>query len=241
MINNTITTFGFGTIRTAGVWSKPKCGDGIVDHLYDEVCDQGSRNSWTVVDGCSPTCSPNVCRQSVWFNTTIDPTALLPATSGVYTYSGSLNSPPCTEAADWFVFTTPATLSSCQLSQFTKVLSNNNRCLQSRNDRPVHFLVQDSVCGDGIVEGNEECDQGPQNNDYAPNACRRNCRKAHCGDGVRDMGEQCDSTPNCSATCSLVCITCQTPASPSPSPVNTTTTPVETNIINVDFGRILAH
>jgi hypothetical protein len=53
-------------------------------------------------------------------------------------------------------------------------------------------------CGDGIVNGDEECDLGPQNvtwygADVA--GCTPGCRKPHfCGDGIADIehGEQCD-------------------------------------------------
>jgi cysteine-rich repeat protein len=50
------------------------------------------------------------------------------------------------------------------------------------------------VCGDGMVEGNEECDDGPNNNDLVQGACRTDCTMAGCGDAVVDyvLGEQCD-------------------------------------------------
>ena len=32
------------------------------------------------------------------------------------------------------------------------------------------------VCGNGIVEAGEECDDGPANNDILAGACRTNCR-----------------------------------------------------------------
>ena len=49
------------------------------------------------------------------------------------------------------------------------------------------------VCGDGIVGGREECDDGADSNSDEPGAaCRTNCMSAHCGDGVVDPGEECD-------------------------------------------------
>src|SRR5690606_28154113 len=47
-------------------------------------------------------------------------------------------------------------------------------------------------CGDGVVEGREECDDGEDNSDTEVDACRTNCRMAYCGDGVIDTGEVCD-------------------------------------------------
>ena len=44
------------------------------------------------------------------------------------------------------------------------------------------------VCGDGVLEGFEECDNGGLNSDTAPDACRLDCKAASCGDNV-DSGE----------------------------------------------------
>ncbi len=67
------------------------------------------------------------------------------------------------------------------------------------------FLIP-SVCGDGVVEQAEECDDGLDNSDTQPDACRTDCSAASCGDGVIDSGEQCDdgnTQPNdgCDETC----------------------------------------
>ena len=47
------------------------------------------------------------------------------------------------------------------------------------------------VCGDGVVEGGEECDLGGDNGDGA--ACTAACKSAVCGDGLVHEGvEECD-------------------------------------------------
>lgn len=48
------------------------------------------------------------------------------------------------------------------------------------------------ICGDGVVEGTEECDDGDENSNTEADACRENCQEAECGDGVEDTGEECD-------------------------------------------------
>ncbi len=48
-----------------------------------------------------------------------------------------------------------------------------------------------AVCGDGEVQGDEECDDG---NDDDLDACLSSCQLAGCGDGLlhEDFGEECD-------------------------------------------------
>ena len=64
----------------------------------------------------------------------------------------------------------------------------------------------DPECGNGVTEGNEECDAGEFNSDVAPDGCRLDCRRAYCGDGVLDSDEACDdggtdSDDGCAADC----------------------------------------
>ncbi|HEY8427051.1 MAG TPA: hypothetical protein VIL20_01700, partial [Sandaracinaceae bacterium] len=56
-------------------------------------------------------------------------------------------------------------------------------------------------CGNGVVEGDEECDEGENNSDTAPDACRTDCTLPRCGDGVIDGGETCDGTELGGRTC----------------------------------------
>ncbi len=63
------------------------------------------------------------------------------------------------------------------------------------------------VCGDGIVDSGEQCDDGTANSDSTPDACRTDCHLAFCGDGVADIGEDCDDggaavvADDCPSTC----------------------------------------
>ncbi len=49
--------------------------------------------------------------------------------------------------------------------------------------------AQASICGNGIREGAEQCDDGNTNNN---DACSNSCRTPVCGNGVREGSEQCD-------------------------------------------------
>ena len=46
-------------------------------------------------------------------------------------------------------------------------------------------------CGDGVVDSDEECDNGDENADAA-DTCRTDCTLPVCGDGIRDTAEECD-------------------------------------------------
>lgn len=58
---------------------------------------------------------------------------------GVYHYSGSLTTPPCSEGVQWYVRTTPTRLSREQIAEFTAVYDHNNRPVQALNDRTVYL------------------------------------------------------------------------------------------------------
>jgi len=68
----------------------------------------------------------------------------------------------------------------------------------------VFGLSFSSVCGDGVQETPEACDDGAGNSDAMPDACRTDCTLPGCGDGVTDTGEDCDDTGE-SASCDADC------------------------------------
>lgn len=60
-------------------------------------------------------------------------------------------------------------------------------------------------CGNWMLSGNEECDDG---NDIDGDGCSSTCRPEICGNGVVDAGEQCDdgnvdNSDNCSNQCEV--------------------------------------
>ncbi len=71
----------------------------------------------------------------------------------------------------------------------------------------VRVLVR-CVCGDGVLDANEQCDLGNANG-ALPARCSTSCAiNVVCGDGITDPGEQCDdrdtsSGDGCSARCTL--------------------------------------
>ncbi len=80
---------------------------------------------------------------------------------------------------------------------------------------PLH-VANAAVCGNGIIEGTEQCDDGANNNDN--NACTSSCQLNVCGDGKVHRGvESCDmgsqNGQECSApyggTCNYCTLSCQ--------------------------------
>lgn len=70
----------------------------------------------------------------------------------------------------------------------------------------IQFQVGNQFCGNSIVDGVEECDDGNGSN---TDACLNTCVDATCGDGYRQSGvEECDdggSNGECPASCSTSC------------------------------------
>jgi FG-GAP-like repeat len=59
------------------------------------------------------------------------------------------------------------------------------------NESESLFTTVHKPCGDGMTqpELGEECDDGPNNSNTTPDACRTNCKSPVCGDGTADSGE----------------------------------------------------
>lgn len=85
-------------------------------------------------------------------------------------------------------------------------------CVASSTDAGSDVAADVSaLCGNGVLDDGESCDDGDQNGDRVPNACRMDCTLPSCGDGVVDdaYDEACDDgddnsdeVPNaCRTTC----------------------------------------
>ena len=113
------------------------------------------------------------------------------------------NSPACIQG----------TSAKCCSSQWTCSIGNNCACYCSgttyiRGDGCPDFIRNPceplaAGCGDGVVQSNEQCDDGNQIN---TDACTNTCRAPACVDGIVQASEQCDDgntvdTDGCSNTC----------------------------------------
>jgi len=77
---------------------------------------------------------------------------------------------------------------------------------ESTTDDPTDGPPVAPMCGDGLVDANEQCDLGPLNADDGD--CTATCRNAICGDRlVNPAAEACDDGPDNAddGTCTLAC------------------------------------
>src|SRR2546427_5851837 len=65
---------------------------------------------------------------------------------------------------------------------------------------PGAMTMSGAICGNGVVEAGEQCDDG---NGVNTDGCKNNCTLPSCGDGLVSNGEQCD--PPDGTTCGPTC------------------------------------
>ena len=182
------------------------CGNGVVQGA--EECDDGSNNSDSQPDACRTDCRLSYCRDGV-----ID--------SDEECDDGSNNSDlipdrcrtDCTNAGCGDGLIDFMSGDYCDDGNTTDGDGCSSDCVVETGFSCYGQPSFCSSCGDGNLDGFEECDQGAANSDTEPNACRRFCTLPRCGDGVADdeYGESCDDgvdnsrwTPDaCRQDCSL--------------------------------------
>jgi len=86
-------------------------------------------------------------------------------------------------------------VAACGDDSGTGNLNNDN----GNGDTPI-------VCGNGLLETGEQCDDGEANSDTVVDACRTDCRESYCGDEVNDTPEACDDGDNGSDACPSTCL-----------------------------------
>jgi len=94
----------------------------------------------------------------------------------------------------------------------TEGLSNLDK-MPDDFDMTKHGCKRESKCGDRVINEGEECDNGDNNSDSEPNACRTDCTSPKCGDGVIDTNycEECDDGDDNSNTEDSCRTTCRKP------------------------------
>jgi cysteine-rich repeat protein len=158
------------------------CGDGHLDADCGEVCDDGNREG---CDGCTADCSriDNFCGDHI---------AECGEECDSDTVNGGLH---CDQSC---TLQPPPHCGDGMLQA-----NEGEQC-----DPPVvgscSHLCQNEICGDGIKDEDEACDDGNTN---PCDGCAADCKHTDhtCGDGNVDCGEQCDDGVNDGTTCDSNC------------------------------------
>ena len=166
-------TFRAASLAVVGKLRPPVCGDAIREGT--EVCDDGAGNSDTAPDACRRDCTAARCGDGVVDagETCDEATACCSATCTAAVAAGT----PCDDG---------------------QTCTAGDQC-----DAAGRCVPTTQSCGNSILEPScgEECDNGIQNSDTVPGACRTDCTLPRCGDGVIDPNEQCDGGACCTAAC----------------------------------------
>ncbi|MBT3292946.1 DUF4215 domain-containing protein [Candidatus Peregrinibacteria bacterium] len=192
------------------------CGNGYLD--AGEECDDGNYDDW---DECSSDCKNNVYCCEDNYGCWEDPTPPDYCDNG-YSDLATCNS-SCSicgdgikaegeECDDGNYDDGDGCSYYCSLEYCCDELSHSCSAGVSGCDyeniysTPTSCDIGCAFCGDGVVAGYEECDDGGSNSDSVQDACRTSCENADCGDSVVDTGETCDTGGN-SVTCDNDCTT----------------------------------
>ena len=155
-----------------------KCGDGVTDTAFGgESCDNGPLNSRDPDAACRPNCQPSRCGDGVRDTGEVcDDSNLL---SGDGCSGDCLSAETC---GNGYVDRSNDNLDKIEQCDDGNTISDDN-C-----DNGCRF----TKCGNGQIEGIEQCDRGPLNSNDPNQVCRTNCRPKRCGDGIQDSDEVCD-------------------------------------------------
>jgi cysteine-rich repeat protein len=128
---------------------------------------------------------------------------------GFCVHSARANGTPCDDGL--FCTLTDGCASGSCLGTQPRTCADAKSCTTDTCDEAADTCVNTptaSCCGNGTLEGSEQCDAGAANSNAPDAACRTNCLPARCGDGITDpaRGEQCDDTNSAAGDgCSAVC------------------------------------
>ena len=188
------------------------CGDGIVDYLAGESCEDTSAEGQDL--GCSasmPHCNGDTCVGCVAHlcgNGVVEPPELCDG-----------NTMPCYDQATGYAGTVACQENCFEWSQECVVeqhcgdgeVNGFEECDDGNNtncDGCTADCRNETGCGDGVVCGDEECDDG---NNADCDGCTSNCfQETGCGDGFLCAPEVCDDGNNdkcvghCNADCTAV-------------------------------------
>jgi cysteine-rich repeat protein len=156
---------------------RPFCGDARL--AWDELCDDGNT---TDRDGCSSTCQVEAGFRCSLPGRRCTPICGDGAIKGAETCDdgNTLDGDGCS--------------SICLIEPGWDC--GGGACVPLASVDGGQGLQPHFYCGDGIISGAEECDDGPTNSDSNYGGCSSQCRINRCGDGIINGTEECDCGDN---------------------------------------------
>ncbi len=175
----------------------PSCGDGVHNASVGEFCDDGEQTASCDADCTRPVCGDG--RVNTLAGEACDDAGASAACDANCTVAecgdGTLNllaDEECDHRGETAACNIDCTLAVCGDG---KVNASAGESCDDQNDDEEDGCLGICVlssCNNGVLEINEQCDDGRDNSDTEPDACRTDCRYAGCGDAVIDTGEVCD-------------------------------------------------
>jgi cysteine-rich repeat protein len=177
------------------------CGDGILDS--DEQCDDGNRTNG---DGCRANCTEEVCGDGIKDPQEECDDGNIVSGDGCTAGCASETTPSCDDGITNGDETGVDCGGSCDGCPGGSACSDSNDC---ETDICFTGICQPTQCGDGVINGNEECDGADLGGATCLDlgfpggtlSCKASCDfdksgcniLASCGDGLVDPPEECDN------------------------------------------------
>jgi cysteine-rich repeat protein len=190
-----------------------RCGDGIVQKDYGEVCDDGSKNAASTDPNVAYGKCMSNCKVGGWCGDGVVNGAEQ-CDDGVNDGTYRTCNPDCTGPGPWCGdgIVQPEYGEECE-----PTMPDDPYCTAACRAPGRPCTDRDCIyvpyCGDGILNGPEECDDGILDGSYG--GCTPQCKLApHCGDGVVNGPEECDHGADngrdgmCSSSCRYIIFGC---------------------------------
>lgn len=197
-----------GLSPTCDRWcQKQFCGNGILEPASGEECEplRGSDGALLEAPKCGSSCTVPVCDDK---NVCTGGCRLqflpLCAASSSSAANVDLN---IDDGVD--VSSASSSSSSSSSEDIVLIPTDDTSSASSSSSQDLVFEPLPGICGDGIVQADEECDGGEENNMLGL-GCTPDCRVSVCGNAMLEPGEECDdgvrNTDNQPDSCSTLCL-----------------------------------
>ncbi len=187
-----------------GTGSNPSCASligGVLATFSDNDAGEVLSGAYVSLSGIA---SPNFIAQCGFLYDTVPP--------GINDFTVTVTDATATNPADNPV-TTLMRVSSVDCVGATTTTTTTSTTTSTTTTSTSTTTTTVPVCGDGIMQSGEECDDGVANSDTIANACRTDCALPWCGDDVVDTGEECDDGSSNSDAAPTACrLDCTEPA-----------------------------